>query len=521
MHPKLQRCGTLNDAVKIAGQALKWNLVVSLLLIPIFIVVGALVASGGVEPQALMMGLLLTAVAFVFSLPMVGAIRLLLKEQSGSQDLCLLLRAFQSDARSDQFRAWLKAALGHRFKLSGIRPPRERVSPVARIFSPLFTGLRYLGSRQFEMEAPDHNWMARLLATFTQSRFVFIDVRDVTTHVLEEIKLAWSVFGRERTVFVIDDQRPETEWRRVIAEYIGDADARPEGFAILVWPTGSTPSPEAFTSAVQGIVDRIPAGVVTVPEAAVESVFLRVGEAAWDSEALERPVPLIVTSILVTTGLSGLLTFLVPNADKVVSIGLALILQFLFWRAWNRARRQQSFARMVNPGYAASGGRLWGSASLMAGGIAFIGLLFLSMLAAFEAVKGQARKAQATTILYALRSAAQSYAVEYGRVPWEDSPTSGDPVMDLATAEEFLATLRAEGDASRNPRQVRFLDFSAADLQKRLVDEWGTPLKLAVDADGDELIRLPFKPEPIRAILVGVSAGRDRQWGTADDRVID
>ena len=72
----------------------------------------------------------------------------------------------------------IRAGIGQEYRLSGIRPPSCRVSWWSRLLFTTSTGFRYIQSNEFEMEAPDHNWMARLLGSYSKSPFVFIDVRD-------------------------------------------------------------------------------------------------------------------------------------------------------------------------------------------------------------------------------------------------------------------------------------------------------------------------------------------------------
>jgi hypothetical protein len=231
---------------------------------------------------------------------------LLLREQK-EQSSCLFLRAFRSDAASEKLRTWLKAALGKRFKLSGIRPPAERASTGTSLFSPLVTGLRYLGSRQFELEAPDRNWLARLLASFAETRMVFIDVRDVTPNVLDEIQLAWRVFGPSRTVFIIDEKSSRDHWAATISRDLKLKDS-PDGIHMLEWPSNNSPS-AAFVSETSRIVATIQEGSAQVSADAIAFAYEKVGEANWDRTLVESEGGMIALSLVVTTGVWMIVDF--------------------------------------------------------------------------------------------------------------------------------------------------------------------------------------------------------------------
>lgn len=152
------------DAVQFALTFIQWTTTFGLL----YLFISFYKASQTEEDVGLLyFGLLL----IVVNLMVFGAHWLLMAEEK--KDLCMFLRAFRTDAASDQLRAWLKAAMGQDFRFGGIRPPAEKVSCWVTLMSPLFTGLRYLGTRQFEMVAPDHNWMARLLATFAGAPCIY------------------------------------------------------------------------------------------------------------------------------------------------------------------------------------------------------------------------------------------------------------------------------------------------------------------------------------------------------------
>src|ERR1017187_6044913 len=132
----------------------------------------------------------------------------------------IYLRAFRTDKSTAALRTRLAAVLGTDFRLSGIRPPKEKSSAFLRFLLPGIVAMRYAGSKFMELEAGD-DWMARLWRTYQKTRLVFIDVREVTPHVHEEIEMTLQTVGPERCVFLISRDKPDAEWRLLLAEIIG------------------------------------------------------------------------------------------------------------------------------------------------------------------------------------------------------------------------------------------------------------------------------------------------------------
>jgi hypothetical protein len=208
----LARCKPLSDPVKSFARAVGVGMLICLLgganqLLFLLILFGKSLPAGGMI--ILIWAILLS---FLISLPL--GMWLLLRTRKRTP--VIYLRAFRSDRSARRLRSLLKAALGSQFRLSGIRQPRKRSTLFIRLFTQALTALKYVGSEHFELEAEDHNWMARLLASYAHTRFVFIDVRDVTPHVATEIQLSYLAMGPERCVFIIDPRQTEVEWTRTI-----------------------------------------------------------------------------------------------------------------------------------------------------------------------------------------------------------------------------------------------------------------------------------------------------------------
>ena len=128
----------------------------------------------------------------------------------------IYLRAFRTDRSTAKLRAELAAILGPGYRLSGIRPPQKKTSVFLRFLVPGLVALNYAGSKFMELEAGD-DWMARLWKTYQTTRLVFIDVRDITLHVHNEIQMTISTMGVERCISVVGPGKTIAEWRAMIA----------------------------------------------------------------------------------------------------------------------------------------------------------------------------------------------------------------------------------------------------------------------------------------------------------------
>lgn len=147
------------------------------------------------------------------------------------QPNAIYLRAFRTDSATAKLRAELAAILGPAYRLSGIRPPQKKSSTFMRFFLPGLIAFRYAGSRFMELEAGD-DWMARLWKTYQSTRLVFIDVRDVTVYVHQEIQMTLETMGTERCLFVVNASKSDDEWRQSILAIAGP-EKNPERFNLL------------------------------------------------------------------------------------------------------------------------------------------------------------------------------------------------------------------------------------------------------------------------------------------------
>ncbi len=100
------------------------------------------------------------------------------------------LRSFRNDRDTWPIRKAAQAALGPKFRLSGIRDPRRRWLPVVRFMLAGFFSIRCCTPKFMNLEA-GADWKARLWRSLANARCALIDVSNVTPFVLEEIELCY------------------------------------------------------------------------------------------------------------------------------------------------------------------------------------------------------------------------------------------------------------------------------------------------------------------------------------------
>ena len=259
------------------------------------------------------------------------------------------LRAFRTDKSAAELRAEIAAILGPDFRLSGIRPPRERTSVFMRFFLSGVFALRYAGSKFMDLEAGD-DWMARLWRTFQTMRLALIDVRDLTSYLQQEIRLTLETVGISRVVFVINDQRTESEWRQVLAKYCGPEHHAAQLQLLDASPARLRSGKLAFD--LKRIVKQLPAGTPGESQAGRQFVLDHVsGELLansglsflWKASAALALLfslclgPLLVFGVQSLQGDSGLILALILGLVGLASI-LTLLVMGIF-RGANRARR--------------------------------------------------------------------------------------------------------------------------------------------------------------------------------------
>jgi len=228
----------------------------------------------------------------------------------------IYLRAFRTDESTARLRARLGAALGRGYRLSGIRPPRKKTSTLVRFLMPYFAAMRYGGSKFMELEAGD-DWMARLWKTYQETRLVFIDVRDVTPYVHQEIEMTLKTMGIWRCIFIIGPGKTRDEWRQTISAIAGP-DTYLSQFKLL---DASSPQLEADLRA---LVKVLPEGFPAATERGRQYVLDHVSENELKKGLQTSPARFLAT--LVGCALSLML-------NPLLMIMVALYVFLIPWSA--------------------------------------------------------------------------------------------------------------------------------------------------------------------------------------------
>lgn len=479
----LKRCRPLSDPVRFFANVLRFWLILALVLATSAVAIGIWVT---IQKKGLGdAGLLI--VALVGLAGILGApLGVWIFFRSVHRPAVIYLRAFRSDLPAKRLRSLLKAALGDRFRLCGIRPPHKRSGILTRVFARGWIAFRYIGSEHFELEAEDHNWMARLLASYAKSRFVFIDMRDLTKHVEDEIRLSYLAMGREHCVFLIDPSRTEEEWLVTIQRLLGEKDDRDAHFHFLAYPGDERVDPPTFVNAARDLIDQVPPGPVSISNEAVAFARAHVSETYWATPFSETDL----AGELLTQGIGVALfvgsvffsQFGLVAADLLNAIGFVGLVIFLL--AWGRAWKQAGVEkRLRRPGTRNPRSRLIGSLLLVFFSPAIVGLLAASIYKLNQSVdvaKNYAVKAD----LQNIKTQLMMYQAMNGFVP---------------TTEQGLQAFVTPPSTEPKPsRWVQLFDHVPK-------DPWGD----------DYVYRAPGLKNPNSYDLF--SAGPDRKPDTADD----
>ncbi len=129
--------------------------------------------------------------------------------------------------------------------------------------------------------------MARLLASYAKGRFVFIDLRDVTPHVADEIRFSFLAMGVERCVFITDTtQEREASMDRIVTA-VGDSDVKRGDLLLLPCAGDKREEIKRLASELRQLLVRIPPGCPAIPWEALQFVRARVSKVQWPSSYFE------------------------------------------------------------------------------------------------------------------------------------------------------------------------------------------------------------------------------------------
>jgi hypothetical protein len=194
-----------------------------------------------------------------------------------------------------------------------------------------------------ELEAGD-DWMARLWKSYQRARLVFIDVRDITQYVHQEIILTTRTMGLARCVFLIDDRHPPEEWHLVLASVLGDEyDATK---VQLLNVASARLNTRDFQSDLQSILAALPPGEAGRRAEGQDFVLRHVsGEILRQSQINPPAAVLGAMGGILTMVIVLVVTALVPNLN-ILGAPLAFVVIGLVIKAYFATMvRQWSFLR--------------------------------------------------------------------------------------------------------------------------------------------------------------------------------
>jgi type IV pilus assembly protein PilA len=269
----------------------------------------------------------------------------------GGKPNAIYLRAFRTDRSTAKLRARLAAILGPGFRLSGIRPPREKTSLFLRFLLPGLVAMRYAGSKFMELEAGD-DWMARLWKTYQSTRLVFVDVRDVTPYVHQEIEMTLESMGTARCIFVVGPGKTEQEWRQTVAA-IARPESDPARFQLL-----DATSPQ-MDARLKDIVRALPAGVPGQTAMGRQFILDHVSEEQLKKSRRPSAMAIAssVTALIVSAGFGVAMASLPPGVVLGVALaGLLLTVGLVAIAILRGIARVRRLAEAGHKGFAARAG---------------------------------------------------------------------------------------------------------------------------------------------------------------------
>jgi type IV pilus assembly protein PilA len=229
-----------------------------------------------------------------------------------------------------------------------------------RFFLPGILGLRYAGSKFMELEAGD-NWLARLWKTYQTARLAFVDLRDITPALQEEIAMTLLTLGPLRTVLVVDRQKTESQWRDLLKEILGVQTDVAQ--LQLLDVTEERIASGQLQSDLTDIVGKLPAGEADKGEPGRQFIVAHVG-----SDILAKSGMPLVSKILAGAGLLAAMSLgaLKGIGAEGLEFGLAMALLVIvlilllagLFRAAARARR------LGQAGHQQGAARAWAMLSL-------------------------------------------------------------------------------------------------------------------------------------------------------------
>lgn len=516
----LRRCRPLNDPVGHWARILPW-----LILLQIPIIMAGFVAGfreiAGAPDSGWSYGLLLVVslvVGVIFLVPGYLMVRPMLIHARKRK--VLFLRAFSRDrsATGDrELRKSLRCAMPGHLSLAGIRPPDSRAGSVFRLLGDSLVALRYLGSNQFELEAADRNWLARLLASMGEAGAVVIDLRETTPFVHDEVGLVSALqAGADRTILLGDRSRDEEAWREHFNGIAHSLGCEPVDVTVLRVPADEELGGEAFRRDLAAVFGRIPDEPIVVSPEALAFVEERVAEPQWDTPWRETPFARLVLIFLPLQ----VLGFLFPPELVMPIVKLFGLIFYPFYflclaRLATNAVRQKRLGVPPRPGLVAI--------ALSPMPVLMLGIIIGIVPPLLAKARSSAQNTASLMQLRAIEMALMEYEAEYGRLP-------GPPGAFDSTSPRGEMFLRIMvGDPSgrlANPGGVVFLDpgeFRRPASGAGFVDRSGRPIRIVIGASDGSAVRYEAGggERTLRGGSPGgaVGPGPDGELGTRDDQL--
>lgn len=170
--------------------------------------------------------------------------------------------------------------------------------------------------------------------------------------------------------------------------------------------------------------------------------------------------------------------------------------------------------------------------------ITLIGILTSLAFSGYRSAVMRARNLVALAAVKNVTLAVQNYVADYNRMPVR---STAEESFDLSAGSPLLKVLMGENVDRLNPKAARFLPdqqmgkngaggLVGTEGQWAFVDPWGTPYRVALDADWDQRVANPDAQNDDPSIagtasswlpltVIGSSAGADKKFGTRDDVV--
>jgi type IV pilus assembly protein PilA len=356
---------------------------------------------------AAMVGTIGAVSALAVLLPGAGLLGVGLLALPSGKPNAIYLRAFRTDRDTARLRVELAAILGPGYRLSGIRPPKKKTSLFFRFLAPGLVALRYAGSKFMELEAGD-DWMARLWKTYQQTRLVFIDCRDLTTHVHLEIQMTLQTMGVERCIFIVDPRRPDEEWRQIIVAVAGP-ESQNVPFRLVHGDPESIRSGRT-ASELKADLDTLPEGVPGATDRGRQFILAHVTEEQLKKS--RRPSPAALLGAVAGLAL-GICAGLLPRMlEAAVVIPLSVLGLLVIAATIGRAIAR--IARLARVGHRTAALR---SSFMLAAAIfpffVSLAILLIVALPALLRAKGQAEEAAAIASLHTIVTAEAMYEATY------------------------------------------------------------------------------------------------------------